>query len=279
MSFGGWIGWFIFNPFLSMGFESTILGRTGLRVGRLGLGASYGVPARAVEEAFERGVNYFYWGALRRGMMAEGIRRLAKRNRDKMVVTVQNYWPWGRVIPQSLQRALRELKIDYIDILLFSTFRRRPNRRAIDAALRLKEEGLIRHLGFACHHRPRYVEMERERIFDVYHVRYNAVHRGAEKDVFPLISSRPDGPGIVVFTATSHTELLRRDHLPSGEKVPQAVDCYRFVLSHPSVHVCISGPKNLVQTKENLATLKKGPMNEGELEWMRRVGDHIYSAK
>ncbi len=50
--------------------EPTILGRTGLKVRRLGMGSSYGAPAAAYEEAFERGCNYFYWGALRRGGMA-----------------------------------------------------------------------------------------------------------------------------------------------------------------------------------------------------------------
>lgn len=68
-----------------MSFESTILGRTGLKVGRIGISGAYGAPANAIEEAFEHGANYFYWGALRRGMMAEGIRRLAKKNRNKMV--------------------------------------------------------------------------------------------------------------------------------------------------------------------------------------------------
>ena len=239
------------------------------------MGAAYGTPARAVEEAFEHGVNYFYWGALRRDMMAGGIKRLARRNRDRMVVVVQNYWPWAKLIPRSLERALRELQIDYADVLLFSTFRRRPNQRAIDTALALKEKGLIHHLGLACHHRPRFAQVEKEKIFDVYHVRYNAVHRGAERDVFPLLAEK-DGPGIVIFTATCHTKLLRRDCVPRSERTPKAGDCYRFVLSHPSVHVCISGTTNLEETRDNVKVLEMGLVTERELAWMRRVGDHIY---
>jgi aryl-alcohol dehydrogenase-like predicted oxidoreductase len=261
-----------------MEFEPTILGRTGLKVGRIGISASYGAPANAIEEAFERGANYFYWGALRRGMMAEGIRRLVKKNREKMVVVVQNYWPWARLIPKSLKRALKELKTDYADILLCSTLKRRPNQRAIDEALKLKDKGLIRHLGMACHHRPRFAQVEKEKIFDVFHVRYNAVHRGAEKDVFPLLSNEC-GPGIVIFTATSHTRLLRRNYVPRSEKTPKAIDCYRFVLSHPSVHLCVTGAQNLEQTRQALKVLELGPMTEEELARMRRVGDYIYSKK
>jgi len=258
-----------------MPFPPTILGRTGLKVGRFGLSASYGTPAQAVEEAFEHGVNYFYWGALRRGPMAEGIRRLVRKNREEMVVVLQNYWPWAKLMPQSMERALRELQTDYADILLFSTLRRRPNQRAIDAGLELKKRGLVRHLGLACHHRPRFAEVEKEKIFDVYHVRYNAVHRGAERDVFPLLPEK-DGPGIVIFTATCHTKLLRRDYVPRSESTPKAGDCYRFTLSHPSVHVCVSGPINLKETRQNLRILDMGPMTEEELAWMRRVGDQIY---
>ena len=112
-----------------MRFEPIILGRTGLKVGRVGISAAYGAPANAIEEAFERGANYFYWGALRRGMMAEGIRRLVKLNREKMVVVIQNYWPWAKLVPKSLKRALKELETDYADILLCSTLKRRLNRR------------------------------------------------------------------------------------------------------------------------------------------------------
>jgi aryl-alcohol dehydrogenase-like predicted oxidoreductase len=261
-----------------MGFEPTILGRTGLKVGRIGISAAYGAPAKSIEEAFERGANYFYWGALRRGMMADGIRRLAKKNRDKMVIVVQNYWPWARLIPKSLKRALKELDTDYADVLLFSTLKRRPNQRAIDQALKLQDKGLVRHLGLACHHRPRLAQVEKEKIFDVFHVRYSAVHRGAEKDVFLLLPEKA-GPGIVIFTATCHTKLLRRDYVPRSEKTPRAIDCYRFVLSHPSVHLCVTGAQNLQQVRHALMALELGPMAEEELGWMRRVGNYIYSKK
>jgi len=207
--------------------------------------------------------------------MGRVIRRLAKNNREKMVVTVQNYWPSEGLIPKGVERALRQLKLDYADVLLFSTHRRRPNQRALDSALKLKERGLIHHLGLACHLRPRYAQVEKEKIFDVYHVRYNAVHRGAEKDVFPLLPEK-DGPGIVNYTATCWTKLLRQNYIPKGEIISQATDCYRFVLSHPSVHVCLSAPKDLKQTREDLKVLEMGSMTEEELAWMRRVGDHIY---
>ena len=63
--------------------------------------------------------------------------------------------------------------------------------------------------------------------------------------------------------------------MPPGESAPAASDCYRFVLSHPAVDVCMTGPKNLQQMREALRTLDLGPLGGDELERMRKIGDHI----
>jgi hypothetical protein len=67
--------------------ESRILGRTGLSVGRLGMASGYGGPASAVEGGFERGVNYLYWGSMRRGAFGQALRNL-KPQRERMVLVL-----------------------------------------------------------------------------------------------------------------------------------------------------------------------------------------------
>jgi len=54
--------------------------------------------------------------------------------------------------------------------------------------------------------------------------------------------------------------------------VPTAADCYRYVLSRPEVDVCLSGPGYAAQMCAALDALRRGPMTEDELAWMRRVG-------
>ncbi len=71
-----------------MGFERVALGRTGLSVTRLGVAASYGTDEAMVEAAVERGVNYLWWGALRTRKMARGIRAVARKNRDDLVIVL-----------------------------------------------------------------------------------------------------------------------------------------------------------------------------------------------
>ncbi|MBW2410367.1 MAG: hypothetical protein JRF72_11255 [Deltaproteobacteria bacterium] len=62
-----------------------------------------------------------------------------------------------------------------------------------------------------------------------------------------------------------------------GEKPLSATDCYRFVLSNPAVNVCMCGPKDVPQMREALKSLELGPMDEEELERVRRIGDHVHA--
>jgi hypothetical protein len=110
---------------------------------------------------------------------------------------------------------------------------------------------------------------------DIFHVRYNAVHTGAERDIFPHLSAG-NRPGIVAFTATSWRQLLGSREIPKGDRIPTAGDCYRFVLSNSAVDVCMSGPAGAAQMEHALEALRRGPMTEEEMAWMRRVGDDIY---
>ena len=207
--------------------------------------------------------------------MAEGIRRVVKKNRDKAIVVIQTYIRSPYLIRRSLRKGLKKLGLDYADVLLLSWYSKRPSQKTIDAALELKEKGFFRFLGLSSHHRPLFPVLDKENIFDIFHIRYSAAHKGAEKDIFPYL--RKENPtGIVSFTATRWGQLLKDSRMPKGEKTPTAVDCYRFVLSNPNIHVTVSGVKSLKQMRENLKALELGPMSEEEIAWMRRVGDYVH---
>lgn len=252
-----------------------ILGRTGLQVGRLGMAASYGVPAAAVESAFERGVNYLYWGTFRRGGFGQALRNL-KAQRDRMVLVLQSYTRLASLAGTSVEAALRKLQFDHADVLLLGLWNHKPPRRIFDACRRLRERGLIRHIAVSTHHRPLVQELSADPDIGVVHLRYNAIHKGAEREVFPLLGANGNRLGVVAFTATSWRQLMDPRRMPSGERVPTAIDCYRFVLSNPAVDVCMSGPADETQAAAALRALELGAMNEDELAWMRRVGDFIH---
>lgn len=257
-----------------MTFEPVTMGKTEIQIGRIGLAAGYGIPQDAVEEAVERGVNYLYWGSFRRAGMRDAIRNIVKKDRSRIVIAIQAYNRILSMTRRKFEKGLRKLGIEYVDVLILGLYNRRPSQRMIDYALSLKEQGRIKYLALSTHKRLLVPGLASDPAFDIFHVRYNAAHRGAEIDIFPHIYS-DTGPGIVSFTATSWGQLLNPRLLPSGVTPPTATDCYRFALSHPSVHCCLSGPKSLKHTLEALKALELGPMSTEELEWMRKIGDVV----
>jgi len=38
----------------------------------------------------------------------------------------------------------------------------------------------------------------------------------------------------------------------------------------------LSGPGSRAQLREACTALQRGPLDAGEMAWMRRVGDHVY---
>ncbi len=259
-----------------MPFAPRTLGRTGLRVGPLGLGSSFGVGGADVERAVDHGVSYLYWGSLRRSGFGDALRHLCRTRRDDIVLVVQSYARAGLALRLSLEIALRRLDAERADVLLLGWWNHAPWEGVAEAAERLRESGKARFLALSTHHRPhaaRIVADTASRL-DVAHVRYNAAHRGAEGEVFPHRAAA-GGPGLVAFTATRWGSLIAPGaggDLPT----PSAGDCYRFALSHPAVDVCLAGPRNGDDLRGAIAAIERGPMDPQELAWMRAVGDRVY---
>jgi len=258
------------------------LGRTELMVSRLGIASGYGVPAAAIEKAFhEHNVNYFYVSPiLYEGRMREALLNLAPRYRDKMVIALARPVGNGFFLRRYVERWLRKLNIDQADLLLLQDVRK-SKPLLFSRALKLKEEGKTRFVGMSSHERPLFGQIARGEVdvpVDVFQLRYNAVHRGAEKDIFPFLPEQ-NRPGIVNFTATCWRKLLNAKKMPAGEQPLSAAECYRFVLSNPDVDVCLTGPSSAERLEQNLAALEAGPLSAEEMERIARIGDHIYRPK
>jgi aryl-alcohol dehydrogenase-like predicted oxidoreductase len=253
------------------------LGRTGLKVGPLGVAASYGAPEEAFEEAFERGCNYFYWGSMRKSGMRKAIMNLCRQGkREALVIVLQSYSRSAILMEAFLKKALRAIRLDRADILLLGWHNKPPSPRVLERALALREKGLYRILGISGHNRRLFPQLAEEGVFDLFHIRYNAAHRGAEEEIFPHLQVE-GRPGVVSYTATRWGQLLNPKKMPDGDVAPSASDCYRFVLSQPAVDVCMCGPKDRAQMREALRTLDLGALSQEELERMRRIGDYVHA--
>lgn len=256
--------------------QHRILGKSGLSVGALGMGGSYGAPAKAYEEAFEKGCNYFYWGSVRREGMGEAVRNISRHSREKLVFVLQSYSRISALLKLSVCSGLKKTKLDYADALLLGWYNKPPSNRIMDAAQALKESGQIRKIAVSCHNRPMFEKYISDERFDIIMLRYNAAHRGAEREVFPHLDRATNRPGVVAYTATRWGCLVDPKYTPAGMKTPTAADCYRFALSNPHVDLCLSGPATQEELSANLKALELGPLAPEEQAWMRAVGDHVH---
>ncbi len=253
------------------------LGARGPRVSRLGLASSYGAGAREVDVAFERGITFFFWGALRRRGFGSALRRLLARKRSEVVVAIQSFAkrPW--LLAPSVDVARLRLRTDHVDILCLAYRNEGLDDAMLDAARRLVDRGVVRSLMVSAHDRATLVTLAASPAFDALMVRYNAAHRGAESAVFPAAAAHETG--ILAYTATRWGSLLDPSSLPHDEPRPRASDCYRFVLSAPAVSACLFGPANEAELLEALTTFERGPMTDEELAWMTRVGAVVRSRR
>ncbi len=255
------------------------LGQTGLMVSRLGIATGFGVPASSIEKAFhEHNLNYFFVSFGRRSQIKTALSNLLPGHRDKMVIALP-YFPVekGYFLRRSVETSLSKFNLDIVDVVILQGVRR-PSGRLFERALKLKEEGKIRFIGISSHKRPflgSIVRDEHSLPVDLFHMRYNLVHRGAEEDIFPYLS-QGKRPGTIVFTATSWRKPLKAGNMPPGEEPLTAADCYRFVLSNPDVDICITGPSSAQHMDENLAVLDAGPLSDKEMARVRNIGDYIH---
>lgn len=259
--------------------EQRLLGQTGIAIGKVGISSSYGADCAVFEAALERGCNYFNWGTFIRGRSREFkkfMRVLAENGRrDKIVLGLICYSHSVFLGNRAICSALRQLHTDYIDTLILGYFSKRPPQRLIDWAQELKRKGVVRAIGMTTHNRKVVVPLAEEGVIDYFHIRYNAVHRGAEQDIFAHLSMEKR-PGLVSFTATCWGKLLKEKNLSAGERLPTAGDCYRFVLANSMLDACMMGVRNMTMLEENLQEIEEGPLDTEQLDAMRRIGDHLY---
>lgn len=265
------------NDFL----EPREIGRTGLKSSRLGIGSTFNAPARVIEDAFARGINYLYWGTVRQPGFAEAMVNLAKHHRDELIFTIQSYSQDPATIEAEVEDALKTGGMESFDFLLLGNRNDVPAPTYVEVFERLREKGKVRFLSLSSHNRPLLPTLLADyeagtSPYDLLMLRYNGVHRGAEKDVFPYVPDRPNRPMICTYTATRWGHLLDPSKMPPGETPPSARDCYRFSLSHPAVDMVLCGPANAEQMDEAIAALERGPLEADERERIERIGAHLY---
>jgi predicted aldo/keto reductase-like oxidoreductase len=270
------------NPLRQSEFLLRSASAFGKPVCRLGL-ASRGDGSLTPEDvhfAIERGVNFLnWWGgedAMSRAVAALGTRR------EEVVVCVQFSARTAADAKEELATLLRALGSDYVDVLTFYYVESRKEWQELlapDGALGFcqdaQRDGVVRKLGVTSHQRGLAAEMAQSGKLDALMIRYNAAHRGAERDVFPTTDAL--GMPIIAYTALRWGALLKPTcDDPPNFLVPRAPAWYRFVLQSPSATVVLAAPSSRSELEEDLTVLNAtGPLDAGEYELLAQHGQRV----
>jgi predicted aldo/keto reductase-like oxidoreductase len=231
------------------------------RVCRLGLATrgDSNLDAAAVNHAIERGVNYMNWCGRPDGM-CDAIRGLGPR-RQQVVVAVQLEARRADAAQRELDELLSDLGTDYIDVVTYYYVEHADewteiisDGGAAEALESARQQGKVRAIGLTSHQRKLAAQIAESGRLNMLMIRYNAAHRGAEQDVFPVAAER--GIPVIAFTCLRWGALLEATpDDPPGFVVPLARDWYRWVLRQPAVAVALMAPNDSRELSENLTLL------------------------
>jgi predicted aldo/keto reductase-like oxidoreductase len=226
------------------------------------------------------GVNFLNWCGTPNAF-AQALASLGPQRREVMIC-VQFEARTAAEARAELSSILRELHTGYVDILTFYYVEEDWEWRqltapggALEYCRAAQRDGTVNLLGLTSHQRPLAAEAAKSGLLDMLMIRYNAAHRGAETEVFP-VTDKLHMP-VVVYTCLRWGGLLRgTPDDPPGFVVPRAPAWYRFTLQSPSVAVALMAPDSRAELEENLTVLKSpGPLSAGEYESLAEHGRRV----
>jgi predicted aldo/keto reductase-like oxidoreductase len=233
-----------------------------------------------VEWAIEAGVNYLNWCGRPDGL-SRAIARLGGA-RQKVVVAVQFQSRRASEAAHEFSALLRDLNTDYLDVATLYYVESDAEWDEITAPggaweflNEQKASGRLRLIGVTTHQRALAARWVNTELLDLVMIRYNAAHRGAETDLFPVTSAR--GLPVVTFTGLRWGALLQRTpEDPPGFDPPTPAECYRFCLASDHVSVALAAPSNRRELEHTLTLLQDWrPPTTIEKEAMRAHGERV----
>ncbi|MBI2504116.1 MAG: aldo/keto reductase [Candidatus Latescibacteria bacterium] len=247
-----------------------LLGRTGLKVTRLGIGGAYCETPEGYRAALDCGVNYVDTArAYREGKDEEVIGRALQGRRHQLVLATKTAQRDAAGARQDLETSLRLLQTDYLDVWQIHHLNTQEEREktlgpggAMEAVEKARKEGLVRFVGVTGHDWVQIQAAVATGLFDTVLCWYNCAMKEPEQTVLP--EAQKQNTGVVIMNASRNTKLF------GGEDAPARERFYRYVLSHPAVHLTVMGLRDVEvfrQISQALAgSLAISPREKAELE-------------
>lgn len=252
--------------------EYRILGKTGLKISRMGFG---GIPIQKIDEEgtrkllhemMEKGVNYidsargYTVSEQYIGYGLEGIR-------DKFVLATKSMSRTKEAMAADIETSLGNFRTDYIDLYQVHN----PSMEqldqvigeggALEALMEAKAAGKIGHIGLTAHSTAVF-----ERVLGLDWV---------ETIMFPYNIVEQQGAELIHKCAEKNIGFIDMKPLAGGA-IEDATLALRYVCSNPDVTVVIPGMAEVRELEQNLAACSNTePLTDEELKAMDKVREQL----
>lgn len=252
--------------------EYRVLGKTGLKISRMGFG---GIPIQRIDAAgtkalmqrlMEAGVNYIDT-ARSYTVSEEYLGEALEGVREHFVLATKSMARTKEAMAQDIETSLRNLRTDYIDLYQVHN----PNMQqleqvvsaggALEALLEARAAGKIGHIGLTAH------SME---IFE------KALTLGwVETIMFPYNIVETQAEALIHACAEKNIGFIDMKPLAGGA-IENAALAMRFAAGNPDVTVVIPGMAEPEEIGQNLAAvLNTAPLSDSEKEELQAIRNKL----
>lgn len=249
--------------------EKRLLGNTGIEVSRLCFGSLTMTPFQAnlsikegadlIVYAYEKGINFIDTAEIYEnyGYIRQALKSIP---REDYVISTKTYAYTKELARESLDKALKELNLDYIDIFLLheqeSEHTIRGHYPAIEYLLQQKKAGKIRAVGISTHKIAGALGMIKYPELDIIH---------------PIVNK--NGIGILDGTLQEMLDALEKLHkmgkgiygmkpLGGGHLITETQESLKFVFQKNYLHSIAIGMQSRDEIDANIQMLENGYINE-----------------
>ena len=252
--------------------EYITLGKTGLKISRLGFG---GIPIQKVDaektrtlinEMVEKGINYI--DTARAYTVSEEFLGYALEGvRDKFVLATKSMSRTKDAMAADIDTSLQNLKTDYIDLYQVHN----PTAEqldqvaapggALEALMEAKEAGKIGHIGVTAHTTSIFEKALEYDWVETIMFPYNIIERQGEE---LMRKCTEKNIGFIVMKPLA------------GGAIDDPELALRFICSNPDVSVVIPGMYDVKEIEQNLSAVEnKVPFSEEELKRMDDIRESL----
>lgn len=252
--------------------EYRTLGKTGLKVSRMGFG---GIPIQRIDaegtkvlmqKLKEEGINYIDTA---RGytVSEEYLGYALEGMRDNFILATKSMSRTKEAMTHDIETSLRNLRTDYIDLYQVHN----PNVEqliqvteeggALEALMEAKAAGKIGHIGVTAHSTEVFEKALEFDWVETIMFPYNIVERQAEELIHKCAERNI---GFVVMKPLA------------GGAIEDATLALRFICANPDVSVVIPGMFDVKEIEQNLASCENTePLSEAEKEAIKKVREDL----